>query len=468
MLWKSIEYVGLAVFLISVPRWMGPELYGRFAVLNATLQILMMLNGLGALVTFGRFLPEYAAQGLDRVQTLFMQVLLLRMTLALLLGVALLASLPGLVPETTLVTRMELSGALVTAAIASTCFQVFYGLNRLGRWLTYGSSKRLVLTGILALVGGWASLERGVLALLATEVLMLVIGLYWARGFFTFHSEVFKVGRLIGHLRFSLPFFATNLGLILIWRAGEVTIMGLTGNPVEVAYFSLAASIVAAVSGLLGELAMMIVPHVTSLEVSAASTRGQHVLGRSLKYLTIAGTIVTLSVYAVDARLLNTLIGESYAPVLSELRVMVIAIIPIGFIRIAMSSAVVRSQPQRSAQLGAGLLLTFIVAVAVLVPANGAHGASLAVLAATLGAGAVGYAQLSADARASACILRLSISSFAAIAAMAYAGSAPLWGKLLLSAGYLMSLPIVGLVSKSEIAGLARALKGSRSASPAA
>ncbi len=465
LVWKSIEYLGLAFFLVSVPRWMGPEIFGRFAVLNATLQILMMLNGLGALVTFGRFVPEYAAQGVERVRALFMQVLLLRTTVALLLAMALVGSLPKLLPDATLPTRIGLAGALVAAAIASTCFQVFYGLNQLGRWLANGSSKRLVLIGMLALIGGWASLERAGLALFATELVMVALGLYWARGFFALRREVFQMRQLIGHLRFSLPFFATNLGLILIWRAGELTVMGFTGEPVEVAYFSLAASVVAAVSGLLGELAMMVIPRVTALQLSDQLEHGNRVLGLALKYLTIAGTLAMLSVYTVDAGLLSTLMGEGYAPVLSGLRLMVIALIPIGFVRIAMTSAVVRSQPQRSALLGAGLLLAFLVSAAVLVPENGSRGAALSLVVATTAAGAVGYAQLATPVRAAARTFRLLISSLAAVVLMAQAEGTPLWCKLLLYTGYLASLPLIGLVSLGELAGLARAITGGRAGS---
>jgi O-antigen/teichoic acid export membrane protein len=460
LIWKSIEYLGLALFLLSVPRLMGPEFYGRFAVLNATLQILTMLSGLGAVLTFGRFMPEYAAQGLERVRVLFMQVLLLRMTVALLLGVLLVFSLPKLLPEATLLTRVGLAGALFTAAIASTCFNVFYGLNQLGRWLTIGSSKHLVLIGMLALIGSWASLERAGLALLAAELVMLGLGAYWARGFFALRREVFELRQLFGHLRFSLPFFATNLALMLVWRAGELTVMGFTGDPVEVAYFSVAASVAAAVSALLGQLAMMIIPHVTAMELSDEAARGEYVLGLTLKYLTIAGTLVALSVYAMDAELVSTLVGEGYAPVLSGLRVMVITLIPIAFVRIAISSAVARSQPQRAAFLGAGLLVTFIVAAALLVPDNGSRGAALALVAAMMGAGAVGYTQLSAPVRVTARTFRLLISSFTAAAVIAQAESAPLWGKLLLTAGYLVSLPLIGLLSLDELARLARAITG--------
>ena len=80
MFWKSVEYVGLAAFILIVPRLMGPELYGRFALLFSLIGLLMLVIGLGALSIFGRFIPQYEAQGeKSKIQALFVELFFVRL-----------------------------------------------------------------------------------------------------------------------------------------------------------------------------------------------------------------------------------------------------------------------------------------------------------------------------------------------------------------------------------------------------
>ncbi len=63
MIWKAVEYFGLGLFILIVPRLMGPELYGYFAAILSFIGLLTLGTGLGALQAFGHYLPEYHAGG---------------------------------------------------------------------------------------------------------------------------------------------------------------------------------------------------------------------------------------------------------------------------------------------------------------------------------------------------------------------------------------------------------------------
>ncbi len=57
------EYLGLALFIIVIPREMGPERYGMLAVLNSLVGLFMLATALGGQVSFVRFIPEFRLQG---------------------------------------------------------------------------------------------------------------------------------------------------------------------------------------------------------------------------------------------------------------------------------------------------------------------------------------------------------------------------------------------------------------------
>jgi len=62
--WKIIEYLGLALFLIIIPREMGPERYGEFAVLGSLLGLFMIAGSLCGQAAFGRCIVDFARVGI--------------------------------------------------------------------------------------------------------------------------------------------------------------------------------------------------------------------------------------------------------------------------------------------------------------------------------------------------------------------------------------------------------------------
>lgn len=137
LVWKILEYVGLGIFVVAAPRLMGPEGFGRFAVLLSLVNLMMMGSALGAQATFARFVPQFVAleQG-NRTRALFTQLFLLRGLAALIMGSAFLAFFPRMLDGTSMLTAAFGAAALLVGALGTTAYQLCYGLNELGRWLT--------------------------------------------------------------------------------------------------------------------------------------------------------------------------------------------------------------------------------------------------------------------------------------------------------------------------------------------
>lgn len=394
MIWKLVEYVGLISFIVIAPRNMGPDLYGRFAALLALIGLFIAITGLGALPTFGRFVPEYAAKGEEsKIQAVFTQLFFVRVGVAGLLGVVFLFLFPRLLPGASPLTVAAGAGAFFCGAIATTCYQIFYGLNSLGRWLSQQALLKIFLLVLLAILGGWQSPERASLALFMTYLGFLLFGLFWARAYFTLDRSAFRFSFLFSHLRFGLQFFAANFLLMAAWRGGELMVLFISGRNAEVGFFNVASAVTMAFSALLGQLAFMITPSLTTLHISGKKEEMNTWLGYSLKYLTIASFSFLLMVHALGEWAVRTAMGEQFLPVVSNLKVLAFGLLPVALIRTGVSLAVVNKKPRRYLAVAVGTLTTFLIIAAVLVPRLGSLGAAVAIALAQGCAAVITYFQ---------------------------------------------------------------------------
>ena len=394
LIWKLVEYAGLALFIVIVPSVMGPDLYGRVAVLLSFIILLTMVTGLGGLPMFGRFIPQYEAQGeKSKTQALFVQLFWARALVAGLLSIVFLFLFPLILPEASPRTVLAGAGAFLFGALSVTCYQLFYGMNALGRWLSQEALTKLLFLILLISLGGMQSLEGAAFALLGTQLGFLLLGLFWTRSYFTLSSSAFNFSFLFSHLGFGLSFFAAGLLLMAVWRGGEVFVLLFSGQRAEVAFFNVANAVAIAFYGLISQLAAMIIPSVTTLHVFGEARKMNALLGYSLKYLTIASFSFLFVVHGLGSWAVEVTMGAQYFPVVANLKLLAFGLLPLGLISTGISMAMVHKQPGKVLRVTGGALVTFVLVSAVLIPHAGSYGASAAVALALGGAGVITYHQ---------------------------------------------------------------------------
>lgn len=392
---KAAQMASMALFTVAAPRLLGPERFGELALVLSISSLWVSACTLGGRYVFGRFIPEYAARGETlRVRAVFMHVLQTRVATALVAAPLLFLLLARTLPEAS--RPVLLGGALAFAAmtLASPLYNVFFGLNRLGTSMSRDAFAQLLLLALLFALGAQVSLERTVLAVLATQLVVLAIGAVLCRRLFTLDRSAFDLRELLGHLRFGAGVFAANLLLRLPWRLGETSLALLGTGAAEIGFFSLALSVAAAFTRIMGGATTLQIPSLAMREASGDTAGRDRGLGIALRYLLVAAILFVLVVPAVAPLLVAKLFGEAYLGVIPNLRIVSCAVLGAPIVRTALSYAVLRVRVARSAALGAAAVASFAATAMLLVPARGATGASIAIAVSSLAAAALALLQI--------------------------------------------------------------------------
>jgi O-antigen/teichoic acid export membrane protein len=385
---KGLEYVGLALFTVAVPRLMGPEDFGTFAAVLAGVGLFTMMTGLGANTTFGRFVPEFVENGdPDAIGRLYTQLLAVRVAMVIPLGVGLALGLRILLPDLPRESSILGSLAFMAGAVGMTAYQLMYGLNRLGRSLLRGSLSRLLIAlGILAFRAELSPVVA-VRILCGVEVVLCLLGLALAAEYVRPGALRSGVGEVREALRFGAVFFAATLLLTAVWRGGELAVTALASAREEIAFYSIASVIVMALSSLLSQVSTLMLPTVTRMHLRGEDERFERWMAASLRYVTLMAVAIVIGIFALGDRVLPVLLGDGFDRVDLNLQILALGLIPLAVVRTATTAAVVRGWAAQAVLMGAEGLLAFLVLAVVLVGSMGSIGASIAVSMAFVVAG---------------------------------------------------------------------------------
>ena len=315
--YKAVQLGGMALFTVAAPRVMGPGLFGQFVVILSLNTLWMMTSNLGARFIFGRFIPEYAARGATaRVRALFMNVVEMRLLIAFLVAPALYLFLHRVLPQASTATLVAAALSFVLMTVAAPFYSVFYGLNQLGVSMRREAFSRYALLTLLALGGGFSSLERAALALCFMQALAFVYGAYLCRALFTLERGAHELRDMLEHARFGLAIFGSNLMLRMPWRLGESALALAGVASAEIAFFNIALSAPTAYTRLLGETIGLQVPTLSLKHVAGDHGGRDLSLGTGLRYLTAGSLLFAFTVLAAGPLAVRMLFGESYLGVL--------------------------------------------------------------------------------------------------------------------------------------------------------
>lgn len=313
---RGLFVAGSFLFAVFVPRLMGPENYGRFALVTSLSIWFVMFSNLGLSQVIGRYVPEFKLQGdKEGLKKFFSNLLAVSLgsgtvaaSLYLLLTLLWLNDLD-------VILLITIASTVFIQAWAHPFFSLFLGLNQAARWGMDEIFRRW-FSIIFLLLGFYLDGLRGAcLGLLLSELIVLSIGIWWGKSYLSWSELKLDLGYLIPYLQFGLIFFVSNLLYIAFQHSGEVLVRIFYGNYIEVGYFGLAYNVYLTIAATMPRFVSAFTPLMITLLAKGKTEELGQWIEQLLKWLSVGGILVVFAVLFLGNDLVPLVLGVAYRPV---------------------------------------------------------------------------------------------------------------------------------------------------------
>jgi O-antigen/teichoic acid export membrane protein len=299
---------------------MGPETFGRYALIWSVSVWLSLVSGFSSAQTMSRFVPEFSVSGRrDELDRFVNNLLALRLLSGTLVAALYFVVTAALFPELELAAIAMAALAVCVRSVAKLLFALFLGLNQAARW------------GFGEVLGRWASLlfiipgayfgglVGACLAVLVAEFLVLLLGVVWARSYVSWRKVRLDRQYLRPYVRFGAGFYASNVLFSVSQQCGELLVRLVSGDYLQVGYFSVAYRIYMIAALTVWQVTMAFGPLLTTLRSRADTAEIRHWVELLLKSMAIGGVIVVATALLVGDEIVPLALGEAYRPVAAHL-----------------------------------------------------------------------------------------------------------------------------------------------------
>ncbi|NLG26577.1 MAG: lipopolysaccharide biosynthesis protein [Chloroflexi bacterium] len=341
---QAAQVASGVLFTLVVPRTMGGEGYGQYALV-ASLSLWFVLGSrLGITQVLGRYVPQ-VERG-EELRALMGRLLSVQLAVGAVAAGCFL-----------LVTRLWLSEidgwALTTIALVvllrslSGLFSsLLYGLGRAPQW---GLSQTLRgWLSIAGLAGGYrmAGLRGAALGLLLVECAVLAVNVSWTLPHVGWLQPRRDLRALRPYAELGLIFGASELVGTSARRSGEVLLRTLAQPYLAIGHFGLAYDIASMGTVAFAQVISSFLPLCVTLRGVADGERMARVMEGLLKALAALGVVVLIATLLLGPLLIPRMLGASFAPVATYLVPLALLLITTALGGTARQLCIVRDRPR--------------------------------------------------------------------------------------------------------------------------
>lgn len=376
---KAAELVSLVLLGTLVPRVLGPDAYGRFAVPLSIVTLGSLALTLGGPTVLGRFVPlAPEAERLALARAIGAR--LARGRLLQVAGVAIVALVasaldPGSFPR--LVTGLVVA-ALALSVLTTLALQVALGLGRSGPWSArYPIQNAVLITGVLALHRSWSGTGAVVAIVLSTLAAAAFAGVVVAPHL---RGRVAAVALPEGALGYGAR-HATGAALTQVAQRGGVVAVALLGaSTQETGFAALALGLALGATYAVLQAFTVSLPHLA--DASPGDTRRAEAALRRLATPLLAVLVAGAAAGAlVLPEAVPAVFGDDYRGAIDAFgpALGLVVLAPLG--SLLTQATALRLRGEVAVASGIASLAGFVVVALVAVPRWGALGATSAVVA---------------------------------------------------------------------------------------
>jgi len=313
---RGLHMVGSFLFAVLVPRLLGPSDYGRFALVTSLYFWFGIVSDLGLTQVITRYVPYFRLQGeKEKLQKFFGNLLMVSLVSGALCACFYLLFTGLWLTDLDLFLLITLTVTLFIHSGNHPFFLLFLGLNQAGRW-GMGEVFRHWLFLIFLLIGFYLNGLRGVLVgLFLTEVVVLAIGAYWGKNYFSRKELRLDINYLTPYLRFGLMYFISTLLSSISQHSGEVLVRLFYPDYVQVGYFGLAHTLYTTILSASYQFIIAFTPFMITLQAQGNIKALRQWIERLINWLTAGGMFGVFGVLLLGKDLVPMVLGTAYQPV---------------------------------------------------------------------------------------------------------------------------------------------------------
>jgi O-antigen/teichoic acid export membrane protein len=313
---RGAQTVGGFCFAALVPRLMGPEAYGRYALVVSVAFWFALVSGLGFVNATTLYIPQFLARR-DRagLRRFVGNLLTLRVASAIVAAAAYLVLALAWWRELDSVVLVLMSVAVFLQGVSGYLFSLFLGLNRAQRWAVGDTVRRWLLLALVIPGFQVGNLRGAAVAVVVTELVTLGLGISWSELPREAVNLKPDVGFLSPYLRFGLAFLVIQLLYVAFQGSGEVLVRLVLGLYTDVGYFSLSHGLYLVGAALLPQIVLSFAPLLSRLRHEGQASQAIVWSSRLARIFAAGGVVGVFGALFLARPYVPLLIGRGYGPV---------------------------------------------------------------------------------------------------------------------------------------------------------
>jgi O-antigen/teichoic acid export membrane protein len=317
---RGFHILASFLFAVLVPRMMGPSDYGRYALVTSLSLWLVWGSDLSSSQVMGRYVPYFMLRGEEeKLRKFFSNLLAVSLASGALCACLYLLFTALWLTDLDLILLVTMAVALLFRAASRPFFTLFLGLNQAARW-GMGEILRHWFILVLVITGFYlASLQGAFLGLWLTECVILSIGVWWGKSYFSWTDFRLDMRYLTPYLRFGLIFLIFNLLSAAYQCSGEVLVRLFYPDYVQVAFFGLANNVYLTIALAIPQFTVAFAPFMITLQAQDKPEILRQWVEQLINGLTVGGMFVVFGVLLLGNNLVPLVLGAAYQPVAANL-----------------------------------------------------------------------------------------------------------------------------------------------------
>ncbi|MBN1671372.1 MAG: polysaccharide biosynthesis C-terminal domain-containing protein [Kiritimatiellae bacterium] len=345
-LWRLMRYPFLFLSMAVVPRIMGKEIYGQYAVFMAVFLIWEGFTGLGNVQVFGRFVPECGADDEAGAAKLLHSILFY--------GLVITAGIAAIAVPVVLWTyqgelRTEwawvLALTLLLGKTQGTLFAFLFGRNQIGRFSMRDLLRSILMFAFVLVLFLGFGLRGALWALVLNELALAAVGMFWTRDVLFLRPRWVPFREFKPYLLFGITFSLPTMLQSLVQRSGNLFVRELTLSYEQVSFYDIGNQFLLITGAFIGQILVTLVPALTALHLRDEGARAQEWTGRVLAYCGIVAVVVLAALVCLGRHVIRLCLGEAFGGVYRSAVVIAVSLFPLIVGRAGANMTIIRKEP---------------------------------------------------------------------------------------------------------------------------